>query len=65
VRRRVSLLLLTAMAIGLVFAAGVAMARGITGTSGPDRLVGTNSRDTIAGGGNNDKIFGLGGQDRL
>jgi Ca2+-binding RTX toxin-like protein len=62
--RRV-ILLLTAMAMTLVVASGVAWAVTKIGTNGPDTLRGTNGDDNLVGKGGNDDIFGLGGSDNL
>jgi hypothetical protein len=62
--RRVALLL-TVMSLLLAMFAGVALARVIVGTNGPDRLVGTAENDTIRGRGGNDTIIGRGDSDRL
>ena len=58
-------LLLTAMALALVVASGVALAVTKVGTNGPDTLRGTNKGDNLLGKGGNDKLFGLAGRDNL
>jgi Ca2+-binding RTX toxin-like protein len=58
-------LLLTAMALALVVASGVALAVTKVGTNGPDTLRGTNKGDNLLGRGGNDKLFGLAGRDNL
>lgn len=60
-----TVLLLTAMAVALVVAGGVAAAVSKTGTSGDDILRGTDGRDTLAGGGGDDRIYGKDARDRL
>ena len=62
--RRV-ILLLTAMALALLLASGVALAVNKIGTNGPDTLWGTNGADNLLGKGGNDTLFGLGGRDNL
>ena len=63
--RRVTLML-TAMALALLLASGVAWAVNKVGTNGPDTLRGTNGDDNLLGkGGNNDKLFSLNGRDNL
>jgi Ca2+-binding RTX toxin-like protein len=62
--RRV-ILLLTAIAVTLVVASGVAWAVTKIGTDGPDTLRGTNGADNLLGKGGNDVLFGLGGSDNL
>jgi len=62
--RRV-ILLLTAMALSLLVASGVAMAVTKIGTNGPDTLRGTNEADNLLGRGGNDDLFALGGNDNL
>jgi hypothetical protein len=59
------ILLLTAMALTLVLASGVALAVNKIGTNGPDILRGTNGADNLIGKGGNDGLFGLGGRDNL
>ena len=58
-------LLLTAMAVTLALASGVAWAVNKIGTDGPDTLRGTNKADNLLGKGGNDKLFGLAGRDNL
>ena len=58
-------LLLTAMALTLVLASGVALAVNKVGTNGPDTLRGTNGADNLAGNGANDALLALGGMDNL
>jgi Ca2+-binding RTX toxin-like protein len=62
--RRV-ILLLTAMALALVLASGVAWGVNKVGTNGPDNLMGTDKADTLLGKGGNDDLFGLKGRDNL
>jgi len=62
--RRVNFLL-TAMAVTLVMASGVAVALNKVGTDGPDTLRGTSGNDNLLGEGGNDDLFGLGGRDNL
>jgi Ca2+-binding RTX toxin-like protein len=57
--------LLTAMALALVLASGVALAVNKIGTNGPDTLKGTNGADNLLGKGGNDALFGLGGSDNM
>jgi Ca2+-binding RTX toxin-like protein len=58
-------LLLTAMALALVLASGVALAVNRIGTDGPDTLRGTNGNDNLLGRGGNDILFALNGRDNL
>lgn len=58
-------LLLTAMALGLLVASGVALAINKIGTNGPDTLMGTNGDDNLLGRGGNDDLFALAGDDNL
>ncbi len=58
-------LLLTAMALALVLASGVALAVNRIGTDGPDTLRGTNGNDNLTGRGANDILFALNGRDNL
>jgi Ca2+-binding RTX toxin-like protein len=51
-----ALLIVATMLLGVVVLSGVALAKNITGTNGPDRLIGTPSKD---------QIYGLGGPDYL
>jgi Ca2+-binding RTX toxin-like protein len=60
--RRV-VLLLTAMAVTLVVASGVALAVNRIGTDGPNTLRGTNGNDNLLGKGGNDDVRGGGGSD--
>jgi Ca2+-binding RTX toxin-like protein len=53
------------IALALVLASGVALARNEVGTNGPDTLRGTNGADNLLGEGANDVLFGLGGRDNL
>jgi Ca2+-binding RTX toxin-like protein len=57
--------LLTAMALALVLASGVALAVDRIGTNGPDTLRGTNGADNLLGRGGNDALFGFGGRDNM
>jgi Ca2+-binding RTX toxin-like protein len=56
---------LTAMALALLLASGVALALKKVGTNGPNTLRGTNGADNLSGRGGNDDLFGLGGRDNL
>ena len=58
-------LLLTAMALALVLASGVALAVNKVGTNGPDTLRGTNRADNLLGRGGNDILLALAGNDNL
>ena len=58
-------LLLTAMALALLLASGVALAVNRIGTDGPDTLRGTNGNDNLLGRGDNDILFALNGRDNL
>lgn len=58
-------ILIAAMGIMVAAFAGVAVAKTILGTSGPDTLVGTSENDTIRGFGGADNITGRGDSDRL
>jgi Ca2+-binding RTX toxin-like protein len=58
-------LLLTAMALALLLASGMAWALNEVGTNGPDTLRGTNRADNLSGRGGNDRVLGLGGRDNL
>ena len=51
-----ALLIVATMLLGVVMLSGVALAKNITGTNGPDRLIGTPNKD---------QIYGLGGPDYL
>ena len=62
--RRVALVL-TAMALALVLASGVALAVNKVGTNGPDTLRGTNKADNLLGRGANDILLSRGGTDNL
>jgi Ca2+-binding RTX toxin-like protein len=62
--RRVALVL-TAMALALVLASGVALAANKVGTNGPDTLRGTNKADNLFGRGDNDILLALAGNDNL
>jgi Ca2+-binding RTX toxin-like protein len=62
--RRV-VLVLTAMAVVMLLASGVAWAVNKVGTNGPDTLRGTNRADNLVGKDGNDMIFSLAGQDKL
>jgi Ca2+-binding RTX toxin-like protein len=63
-RRRLAFLL-TAIALVLVLASGVALAVDRVGTNGPDTLRGTSGADNLLGKGGNDALFGLAGRDNL
>src|SRR5215210_6936493 len=58
-------LLLTAMALTLVLASGVALAVNKVGTNGPDTLRGTNGADNLLGRGGKDILLALAGNDNL
>jgi Ca2+-binding RTX toxin-like protein len=58
-------LLLTAMALALLLASGMAWALNEVGTNDPDTLRGTNRADNLSGRGGNDRVLGLGGRDNL
>ena len=58
-------LLLTAMALALLLASGVALAVNRIGTDGPDTLRGTNGNDNLLGRGDSDILFALNGRDNL
>lgn len=70
---RRTMLLLSAVAVALLIASGVALAvtkqcvpgRVCNGTAGGDQITGTNQADTINGGGGSDRIYALGGPDRV
>ena len=62
--RRVALVL-TAMALALVLASGVALAANKVGTNGPDTLRGTNKADNLLGRGADDILLALAGNDNL
>jgi hypothetical protein len=62
---RRTILLLSAIALTLLVAGGVALAVSKVGTNGPDFLKGTNGADNLSGRGDNDRIFGLAGKDNL
>jgi Ca2+-binding RTX toxin-like protein len=62
--RRVALVL-TAMALALVLASGVALAVNKVGTNDPDTLRGTNKADNLFGRGANDILLALAGNDNL
>lgn len=47
---------LAAAVLALVVTSGVALADGMQGDGGNNRLVGTNDTDNISGGGGNDDI---------
>lgn len=57
--------LIVAMGIMVAMFAGVAVAKTVLGTSGPDTLVGTSENDTIRGFRGADDITGRGDSDRL
>ena len=62
--RRVTLML-TAMALALLLASGVALAVTKIGTNGPDTLRGTNGNDRLEGRGGDDKLKGGKGDDKI
>ncbi len=62
--RRVALVL-TAMALALLLASGVALAVNKIGTDGPDTLWGTNGDDNLIGKGGDDVLHSLNGRDTL
>ena len=59
------ILLLTAMAVTLVLASGLALAVTKIGTNGPDTLRGTNGDDNLIGKGGDDVLHSLNGRDTL
>ncbi len=63
-RRRV-LLILGTMLLGVMLLGGVALAKTITGTNGPDRLIGTSKKDRITGLGGADYLAGKQKADEL
>ncbi len=63
--RRRALLILATIMLGVLTLGGVALAKEITGTSGPDDLEGTNRSDKIWGLQGPDYIAGKGGSDDL
>ena len=58
-------LLLTAMALALLLASGVALAVNKIGGDGPNTLRGTKGADNLLGRGGNDQLIGRGGRDNL
>jgi Ca2+-binding RTX toxin-like protein len=64
-RMRRVVCVLTAMALALLLASGVAWAVNKMGTNGPDTFTGTNGDDNLIGKGGNDRLFGLRGRDNL
>jgi Ca2+-binding RTX toxin-like protein len=60
-----ALLLLMTMVLGMMIFSGVALAKNIRGSFGPDKLIGTAKVDEIYGLGGNDKVHGKGGNDRI
>ena len=62
--RRATLLTLV-VALMVALTAGVAVAKNINGTNGPNTLRGTNAADTINGRGGADEIYGRDGMDTL
>ncbi len=62
---RRALLILASVMLGVVLLGGVALAKEITGTNGPDDLEGTNRADKIWGLDGRDYIAGKGGSDSL
>jgi len=63
-RRRV-LLILGTMLLGVMLLGGAALAKTITGTNGPDRLVGTPNKDRISGLGGADYLAGRQSADEI
>jgi Ca2+-binding RTX toxin-like protein len=57
--RRRALLILATMGLGVLLLGGVALAKTIDGTTGPDDLVGTEKSDVIHASGGNDYVSGL------
>ncbi len=62
---RRAILLMTAMALTLLVASGVALAVTKIGTDGPDHLRGTNGDDNLLGKGGNDILNARAGEDNL
>lgn len=62
---RRALMLGAMVALAMVMASGVALAKNIAGGNGDNHLVGTAGRDVISGAGGNDDIHGKGDDDRL
>ena len=60
---RRTILMVTAVALTLMVASGVALAVTKIGTDGPDMLIGTKGSDELLGRGGTDWISGLGGND--
>ena len=60
---RRTILLLTATALAVLLASGLAWAATIQGDGGPNTLVGTASRDVINPFGGNDVVYAKGGND--
>src|SRR5215213_1606108 len=60
-----TMLLLSAIALILLVACGVALAVVKTGGPGRDTFIGTKGPDTLSGGGGRDRIEGRGGTDVL
>jgi Ca2+-binding RTX toxin-like protein len=60
---RRAILILATMSLGVLMLSGVALARDIQGTFGPDDLEGTNQADRIYGLGAADTITGKAGND--
>jgi Ca2+-binding RTX toxin-like protein len=53
------------MLVVVLAVAGVAQAKFVGGTGGPDRLVGTGQADILKGKGGKDTLIARGGRDRL
>jgi Ca2+-binding RTX toxin-like protein len=63
--KRRALLILASVMLGVMLLGGVALAKEITGTNGPDDLEGTNRADKVWGLDGRDYIAGKGGSDDL
>jgi Ca2+-binding RTX toxin-like protein len=57
--------MLAVMAVALVMASGVALAKNFVGTDRGERIVGTDSADTIDANGGDDTVIGKRGADRI
>jgi Ca2+-binding RTX toxin-like protein len=63
--RRRALLILGTMLLGVMLLGGAALAKTITGTNGPDRLIGTPNKDRISGLGGADYLAGRQSADQI
>ncbi len=63
--RRRALLIMATMGLGVMLLSGVALAKTIDGTPGPDDLVGTDKADVIHASGGKDYVSGLAESDVL